>query len=81
MNRLISVNDLTMKFGGLVAIRDVSFQVTAGEIHGLIGPNGSGESNFLEAFELLRNAPGEITKPIREGGGILEWLWKGGGNN
>ncbi|MDR1486428.1 MAG: AAA family ATPase, partial [Deltaproteobacteria bacterium] len=45
----------------------------------LIGPNGSGKSNFLEVFELLRNASGEIAKPIRQGGGISEWLWKNGG--
>jgi predicted ATPase len=45
----------------------------------LIGPNGSGKSNFLEAFEFLRNAPGDIAKPIRQGGGISDWLWKNGG--
>ena len=43
----------------------------------LIGPNASGKSNVLEAFELLRAAPGDLTLPIREGGGIAEWLWKG----
>lgn len=42
----------------------------------IIGPNGSGKSNLLEAFELLRNAPGEIANPIRQGGGISDWLWK-----
>lgn len=42
----------------------------------IIGPNGSGKSNFLEAFDLLRNAPSDITKPIREGGGVLDWLNK-----
>jgi predicted ATPase len=43
----------------------------------IIGTNGSGKSNFLEAFDLLRNAPSDITKPIREGGGVLDWLYKG----
>ena len=43
----------------------------------IIGPNGSGKSNFLEAFELLRNLPSDITKPIREGGGVSDWLYKG----
>jgi predicted ATPase len=42
----------------------------------LIGSNGSGKSNFLEAFDVLRNAPGEIANPIRQGGGISDWLWK-----
>jgi predicted ATPase len=43
----------------------------------IIGPNSSGKSNLLESIELLRNAPGQLQKPIREGGGIGEWLWKG----
>lgn len=43
----------------------------------IIGPNGSGKSNLLESIELLRNAPGQLLKSIREGGGVVEWLWKG----
>ena len=35
----------------------------------IIGANGCGKSNFLEAFDLLKNAPSSIVKPIREGGG------------
>ena len=45
----------------------------------LIGPNGSGKSNFVEALSLLSSVPGELPKPIREGGGVAEWLWKGPG--
>ena len=60
----------------------LSFGNDAGEIelqplNVIIGPNGSGKSNFLEAFELLRNLPSDITKPIREGGGVSDWLYKG----
>lgn len=44
----------------------------------LIGPNASGKSNLLEAISLLQAAPKDFTKPIRDGGGIREWLWKGG---
>lgn len=43
----------------------------------IIGTNGSGKSNFLEAFDLLRCAPSDITRPIREGGGVSDWLYKG----
>ena len=43
----------------------------------VIGLNGSGKSNLLEAIDLLRCAPDQIVKPIREGGGIRDWLWKG----
>ncbi|MCL2153715.1 MAG: AAA family ATPase [Oscillospiraceae bacterium] len=46
----------------------------------IIGTNGSGKSNFLEAFDLLKNAPSSIVKPIREGGGISDWLNKGVSN-
>lgn len=44
----------------------------------IIGPNGSGKSNLLESFELLKSAPEQLLKPIREGGGVHDWLWKGG---
>ena len=43
----------------------------------LIGPNGSGKSNFLEALALLQAAPGDISEPIANMGGVREWLWKG----
>jgi len=52
---------------------DISLQ----PLNVIIGTNGSGKSNFLEAFDLLRNAPNDITKPIREGGGVSDWLYKG----
>jgi predicted ATPase len=47
----------------------------------IIGTNGSGKSNFLEAFDLLRCAPSDITRPIREGGGVSDWLFKGSKNS
>ena len=43
----------------------------------LIGPNGSGKSNVIEAIGLLRAAPGDLSAPIREGGGEDCWLWRG----
>ena len=43
----------------------------------LIGPNASGKSNLIEALSLLAAAPGDLQEPIREGGGIRDWLWKG----
>lgn len=43
----------------------------------LIGANGSGKSNFIEALGLLRALPRDFLEPIRKGGGIAEWLWKG----
>jgi predicted ATPase len=43
----------------------------------LIGPNGAGKSNLIEIVSLLQAAPGNLLEPIRTGGGINEWLWKG----
>jgi predicted ATPase len=43
----------------------------------LIGPNGSGKSNFVEALSVLRAVPKDLPLPIRQGGGVKDWLWRG----
>ena len=43
----------------------------------LIGPNGSGKSNLLEGIDILRSAPQDLPAPIRAGGGIHDWIWRG----
>lgn len=51
------------------------------ELHSLnllIGPNGSGKSNLIEAINLMRSAPKEFRDVTRKGGGVSEWIWKGG---
>ena len=47
------------------------------DLNVLIGPNGSGKSNLIEAIELLRATPTDFAAAIREGGGAMEWFWKG----
>jgi predicted ATPase len=47
----------------------------------IIGENGSGKSNLIEAFELLRNVPGNPRQVIREGGAVRDWIWKGSGSD
>ena len=43
----------------------------------LIGPNGSGKSNLLEVIGLLQAAPTQLATPVRDGGGVRNWIWKG----
>jgi len=44
---LLEIQNLTMQFGGLVAVNDVSLDIQEGEIHALIGPNGSGKTTIF----------------------------------
>lgn len=54
MQPIISVNNLTKKYGEFEAVKGISFEVFEGEIFGLLGPNGAGKSTTLEIIETLR---------------------------
>jgi branched-chain amino acid transport system ATP-binding protein len=47
---LLTVEHLTMRFGGLVAVNDLSFTARAGEITALIGPNGAGKTTLFNCI-------------------------------
>jgi branched-chain amino acid transport system ATP-binding protein len=49
-NTLLHVEHLTMRFGGLVAVDDLSFDVNEGEITALIGPNGAGKTTVFNCI-------------------------------
>jgi branched-chain amino acid transport system ATP-binding protein len=53
MGPLLSVRDVTLRFGGIVALDGVSFDVDAGQISGLIGPNGAGKTTAFNVITRL----------------------------
>ena len=55
---IISVKNLTKKYGDFEAVKGISFDVMEGEIFGLLGPNGAGKSTTLEIIETLRDKTG-----------------------
>ena len=58
---LLSLQNATLRFGGIVALDDVSFEVGEGTIAGLIGPNGAGKTTAFNAItRLYRLDSGEI---------------------
>ena len=58
---LLGIRSLTKRFGGLVAVKNVSFDVEAGSIVGLIGPNGAGKTTVFNLITgIYRPDEGEI---------------------
>lgn len=66
-----------IKLENLLSFGPNTKELELGSLNVLIGPNGSGKSNLIEAIGLLQAAPKDLTNPIREGGGVHDWIWKG----
>ena len=59
---LLEVRDVTLRFGGIVALDGVSFEVEEGHISGLIGPNGAGKTTAFNVItRLYQPNTGEVT--------------------
>lgn len=59
---IISIRNVTKKFGSVTALDDFSMSVQAGEVHGFLGPNGAGKSTTIRILlGLLRKTEGSIS--------------------
>ena len=52
---VMEMKNITLRFGGVVAIKDISFDVREGEIRAIIGPNGAGKSSMLNVISGFYN--------------------------
>jgi ABC-2 type transport system ATP-binding protein len=66
MGNIISVKNLTKRYGDTTTVKGISFDVKEGEVFGILGPNGAGKTTTLEMIEALR--------PIDDGQVILDGL-------
>jgi len=69
----------SVKLGNFLSFGKNSQEIELRPLNIIVGANGCGKSNFLEAFGLLRNATGDIKMPIRDSDGVMERLYKGTG--
>jgi branched-chain amino acid transport system ATP-binding protein len=70
LNPVLTVEHLTMRFGGLVAVGDVSFNVGRGDITALIGPNGAGKTTVFNCVTgFYKPTEGRIAMRHGEGAG------------
>jgi len=58
MSTVVTVRNLSKRYGGLLAVDGISFSVEEGEIFGVLGPNGAGKTTTIEIIEGLRKPDG-----------------------
>ena len=68
----------SIRLTDVLSFGPISQELKLEPLNVLIGPNGSGKSNLIEAIGLLKAAPRDLHAPIRDGGGVGDWIWRGG---
>ena len=64
METILSINNLTKKFGPITAVNDLSFTIHKGNVYGILGPNGSGKSTTL----------GIVLNVVNKTSGDFQWF-------
>ena len=75
MTALLTIEHVSMRFGGLVAIDDVSFDIRAGDITAVIGPNGAGKTTLFNCITgFYKPTAGRMTLRTNTGEFLLEQI-------
>ncbi|NNE76502.1 MAG: ABC transporter ATP-binding protein [Pricia sp.] len=83
MEKILTVNNLTKKFGYLTAVKNLSFTIEKGNVYGILGPNGSGKSTTLGiVLNVVNRTAGNFSwfdgtttthQALKKVGAIIEW--------
>ena len=67
----------TIRLDGILSYAPGTPEFPLEPLNVLIGPNASGKSNLIQALSLLQAATHDLQAPIRDGGDMSDWIWKG----
>lgn len=67
----------SINFSNFLSFNDKNKPIELKNLNIIIGTNGSGKSNFIEGFSLLKATTVDLRTIINKGGGVKEWIWKG----
>ena len=68
-----------LKLKNLLSFGDPGIDLELGSLNVIVGANGSGKSNLIEAISLLRAATSDFSSALSDGEVVENWLWKGKG--
>ena len=70
-DRILTVDHLTMRFGGIVAVNDLSFEARRRQVTALIGPNGAGKTTVFNCITGFYKPTGGMIRLSRDGAGDI----------